>query len=130
MQKPLWRERCLKHPGIMFGKALRNARTRAKERSVPFEITREYIYTLFENQDGKCYYSGMQLSVVKNIKEREHDPLKMTLDCVDPKLGYVAGNIVWCAYCINALKLQMSEAEMLNICSEIVTKTTLRGKVL
>jgi hypothetical protein len=109
----------------MFGKALGNARNRAKKKGIPFELTREYIIELFEKQNGKCYYSGLQLNIVKTNKDRTHDPLKMSLDCVDPELGYTKGNVVWCAYCVNALKLKMSKEEMINICRHIVKRASI-----
>jgi hypothetical protein len=106
----------------MFGRAVQNARYRSKRKNISFELTKEYVMDLFEEQDGKCYYSGIQLNVVKENKDRTHDPFKMSLDCVDPELGYVKGNVVWCAYCVNALKLKMSKEDMLNVCRHIVKK--------
>ena len=119
MKKDKWRERCLKAPNLMFGKALNNAKLRASKRSLPFNLTREYITNLFDSQDGKCYYSGIKMNIVKSNVFKVHDPFKMTLDCVDPKLGYIEGNVVWCLYCINALKLEMSKEEMFDVCSKI-----------
>jgi len=117
-----WRQKCLDYPSIMFGRAVQNARYRSKRKNISFELTKEYVMDLFEEQDGKCYYSGIQLNVVKENKDRTHDPFKMSLDCVDPELGYVKGNVVWCAYCVNALKLKMSKEDMLNVCRHIVKK--------
>jgi len=120
-----WREKCLNHPNIMFGRAIQNARNRAKKKNIPFELTKEHIIDLFEKQDGKCYYSDIQLNVVKVNKDRTHDPFKMTLDCVVPGLGYTKGNVVWCAYCVNALKLKMSKEEMINICRHIAKRASI-----
>jgi len=118
-----WRQKCLNYPSIMFGRAVQNARNRAKKRDIPFELTKEYIVALFEEQDGKCFYSDIRLNIVKKNKDRTHDPFKMSLDCVVPGLGYVKGNVVWCAYCVNALKLKMSKEDMIEVCRHIVKKT-------
>ena len=115
-----WRQKCLNYPSIMFGRAVRNARGRAEKKGISFDITKEYITNLFEEQDGKCYYSGIKLNIVKDDASRTHDPFKMSLDCVDPTLGYVVGNVVWCAYCVNALKLKLSKESMVEVCREIV----------
>tara|TARA_Y100000034_G_scaffold112912_1_gene147353 strand:- start:258 stop:644 length:387 start_codon:yes stop_codon:yes gene_type:complete len=115
-----WRERCLEHPNIMFGTALKNARSRAAKKNIPFDITRKYIKDIFENQNGECYYSGLSLNIVKGDPMVAIDPLKMTLDCIDPSKGYVMGNVAWCAYCVNALKQRMSEEELINICKAVV----------
>tara|TARA_B100000131_G_C17968007_1_gene553188 strand:- start:462 stop:857 length:396 start_codon:yes stop_codon:yes gene_type:complete len=116
----LWRDRCLRHPNIMFGTALKNARKRANKRSIPFDISREYIIKLFEKQLGRCYYSGMDMNVVKKDPNTTIDPFKMTLDCLEPDKGYVEGNVVWCAYCINSMKQRMTKSELINICKAVV----------
>lgn len=115
-----WRNRCIQYPNIMFGKALSNARKRAKKRKVPFQIDREYLLELYNLQSGKCYYSNIPLHVVKEESESVHDQYKMTLDCIDPSLGYVRGNVVWCSYCVNSFKLNMSKDEMIKICISIL----------
>jgi len=106
----------------MFGRAVSNARSRASKKGIPFDITKDFIVTLFEEQSGRCFYSDIQLNIVKENKERTHDPFKMSLDCIDPELGYVEGNVVWCAYCVNALKLKMTVESMVDVCREIVKK--------
>jgi len=117
-----WREKCLEYPSIMFGRAIANARNRASKKEIPFDITKDYILSLFESQGGRCFYSDIQLNIVKENEERTHDPFKMSLDCIDPALGYVEGNVVWCAYCVNALKLKMTVESMVDVCREIVKK--------
>ena len=117
-----WRQKCLNYPNIMFGRAVANARSRAKKRNIPFELTRDDVMSMFESQEGLCYYSGIKLNVVKSDASKTHDPFKMSLDCVDPDLGYVKGNVVWCAYCVNALKLKMSQELMIDVCRSIVKK--------
>ena len=115
-----WREKCLEYPSIMFGRAVANARTRALKKNIPFDITKDYIVSLFEDQKGRCFYSDIELSIVKKDESKTHDPFKMSLDCIDPDLGYVRGNVVWCAYCVNALKLKMSIDDMVGVCRSIV----------
>lgn len=115
-----WREKCLEYPSIMFGRAIRSARTRASKKGIPFDITKGYVLSLFEDQNGKCFYSGIKLNIVKEDERMTHDPFKMSLDCVDPSLGYVEGNVVWSAYCVNALKQKMPTEKMVDVCREIV----------
>jgi len=121
-----WRQKCLTYPNIMFGRAVANARLRAVKKGVPFELTKDEIMKMFDEQGGRCYYSDIKLNVVKSDASRTHDPFKMSLDCVDPSLGYVKDNVVWCAYCVNALKLKMSKQSMIGVCRAIVKKADLR----
>ncbi|HIK67407.1 MAG TPA: hypothetical protein EYF95_05505 [Flavobacteriales bacterium] len=120
-----WRQKCLNYPNIMFGRAVANARSRASKRGIPFALTRDEVMKMFEDQGGRCYYSDIKLNVVKSDASRTHDPFKMSLDCVDPTLGYVKDNVVWCAYCVNALKLKMSKKSMIDVCRAIVKKADL-----
>ena len=121
-----WRQKCLNYPNIMFGRAVANARSRAAKKGLPFELTRDEIMIMFEEQNGRCFYSYIKLNVVKSDASRTHDPFKMSLDCVDPSLGYVKDNVVWCAYCVNALKLKMSKESMIDVCRSIVKKADLQ----
>jgi len=123
-----WLEKCNKYPVIMFSEALRKARSRADKREVPFNIDKEYLISLFKDQEGKCYYSGVQLNIVKKKTGVINDPMKMTLDCIEPGVGYIKGNVVWCAYCVNVFKQKMSVSEMVQICGGII-KTSSENKV-
>ena len=122
-----WKERVDKYPNIMFGRALRSARHRAAKRDIEFNLDKDYIMSLFDEQKGKCYYSGIELNIAKANNSNFHDPLKMSLDCVDHEKGYVKGNVVWCAYCVNALKLKMSTSEMVDVCKGIVKVARRKG---
>ena len=107
------------NPNIMFGRAFRSAKRRALQRNISFDITMDYLIELYNSQDGKCFYSGERINVVKENENRTHDPFKMTLDCLVPQKGYVRGNVVWCAYCVNSMKQKMSISKMLSVCSSI-----------
>lgn len=106
----------------MFKRAFSNAKKRSEKRNVPFDLDIEYIKDIFRAQSGKCYYSGIELNIVRDDLSSFHDHYKMTLDCLDSKSGYIKGNVVWCAYCINSFKLNMSKKEMINICKLILDK--------
>jgi hypothetical protein len=119
-----WRDRCMTYPNIMFGQALRKARARAKKRSIPFGITKDYILGIFDSQSGKCYYSGLDMNIVKKNANDLMDPMKMTIDLKDHRLGYVPGNVVWCAYCINSMKQRMTSKQMVSICNSVVSNSS------
>lgn len=124
--KDSWTLRCKKFPNLMFGKALSNARKRAKKRGVSFEIDRNYLIELYESQSGNCYYSGIPLNVIKNDSAKVHDEMKMTLDCINPKLGYIKGNVVWCSYSVNSFKQNLSKEEMIRICISILQNNNIK----
>ena len=118
--KKSWTARCEANPNLLFLKAIANAKRRSKEKGLVFEIDINYIKELYSKQSGKCYYSKLPLNIVKNQESGLHDSFKMTLDRLDPEKGYVKGNVVWCAYCINSFKLNMSKDKIVEVCKAII----------
>ena len=123
MVRKSWRQRCLDNPDIMFKRAFNSAKNRALDRGMSFDIDVDYLLNLYSKQDGKCFYSGMKMNVVKKDPSKTHDPFKMTLDCINPEAGYTKGNVVWCAYCVNSMKQKMSLGKMLQVCTSISNRS-------
>lgn len=89
---------------------------RAKKKKIEFNLTYEYMLRLYEEQGGKCYYSGLKLCLKRRgagcTKDYSINNLGLiTIDRKDPNLGYVEGNVVWCTYIINTMKAVMNEVE-------------------
>ncbi len=118
--KKSWAARCEANPNLLFSKAIANAKKRSKEKGLVFEIDIDYIKKIYSEQSGKCYYSKLPLNIVKSQESGLHDSFKMTLDRLDPNKGYVKGNVVWCAYCINSFKLNMSKDKIVEVCKAII----------
>ena len=97
----------------------------AKRANVPFDITVEFLIGLFEQQEGRCYYTGAEL-VVKTSGGRgnkttlANSPHQMSLDKLVPNRGYVQGNVVWCTYLINTCKNMYSEKGFYKICKRVL----------
>jgi len=60
-------------------------------------ITIEQLRQLFENQQGRCFYTGLFYTWDKG-------PLRVSLDRVDNTKGYSFGNVVFCCWFVNAAK--------------------------
>lgn len=103
----------------MFQKALRAAKRRAAKKHLSFEIELVDVIDQFSVQNGRCFYSGIDMNISKKSKEL-HDPYKMTLDCKDPTAGYIKTNIVFCIYCINSFKQKMTQLEIKEICKKVI----------
>lgn len=77
----------------------------AKRRGHEFNLSLEYLEELWENQKGKCVYTGWKLKNMKNLSPSSQLPLttdRASLDRIDSSKGYVKGNVqfvCWMAQC-------------------------------
>lgn len=103
-----------------IAKRLAQIRLRAKEQGLPFDLDSDYLYDLWIKSDGKCYYTGFDISFdkVRTDKNTSHD-YQPSLDKKDPTLGYVKGNVIWCANIINTMKNKSTFNEFISICGLI-----------
>lgn len=96
-------------------------KARAKEQGLDFNLTPEYLYAQLQTQSYKCHYTNENLDfTVEN--ENTNTPHRMlpSLDKLDPKLGYIEGNVVWCLYYVNRMKNDLSYKEFIELCQTVI----------
>ena len=82
---------------------------RAKRLNVPCTIVKDHIWKLYQTQEGKCFYTDVLMRCqVGNGSSRE----SLSIDKVEPNLGYIAGNIVLFTRRANTIKSDMTLVEM------------------
>jgi len=81
----------------------------AKKMGLPCNVTAKDLIQLYEQQAGKCYYTGLEMKVSGS---RETDPLLISCDRIIPANGYIKGNVVLCCWGINAMKSKQTPEEM------------------
>lgn len=89
---------------------------RAKKEGIPFSVTLEYLRGLYEKQDGKCAMTGVTLVVNGGWNSP-------SLDKMDPKLGYVEGNVQWLTKKMNTVKQDFTVEEFKELCKTILENT-------
>ncbi len=67
------------------------------------------LHALYEQQNGKCYYTGVEMVLMSTKK---NDLRSMSVDRVDSSKGYENGNVVLCCLGMNLLKGRHSADEM------------------
>ena len=86
---------------FIYRNTLQSLKSRKKkDKNIEFDITREYLNDLWEKQDGKCYYTGIDMVIVKEGKHPQHP----SLDRIDSEKGYTKDNVVLCCQSINFAK--------------------------
>lgn len=86
-----------------------SACTHSKILKLPFEIKSPDLINIYNEQKGKCYYTGLEMSVSGS---RTNDLLLMSCDRIDSTKGYVKGNVVLCCFGINMLKSKLPVQDM------------------
>lgn len=118
-----WLERFSQEELNLFSK-LKNLCTKARLRNQEYdpEVDWEYLFELWDQQNGLCAYSGLPLSIEAN------HPHVVSLDRVDSSKGYVKGNLQLVSWMVNKMKQDFGEDLFLEVCFKItenrIWKTT------
>lgn len=85
----------------------------AKSRNIPFNVSIEYLQTLFDSQNYKCALSGIDIYIeTSRIKTA-------SLDRIDSSKGYIEGNVQWVHKDINNMKMGLDENSFIFYCKKI-----------
>lgn len=82
------------------------AKSRSKKKNILFNLDIEYLLNVYHNQKGKCYYSGIDLKI--KIESCNNNRNVISVDRINPELGYIKGNIVLCCDVFNTMKNNMN----------------------
>ena len=98
---------------------IRKTKGRLRGKNIEFDLDVPYILNLWEQQNGKCCYSGdkMRLQGYGSGKATKNS---CTFDRVDPTKGYVKGNVVLCCMHVNTMKSNLSVEEFVSLCVRIM----------
>lgn len=86
-----------------------------------FEFTRTELIDMFNNQGGKCYWTGVDLVVDELIR---YHPLQPSLDRVDSSKPYSKGNVVISAFFVNLGRGRTPEDLLVDSIKKIALSST------
>jgi len=84
------------------------AKHRAKAKNFEFEITNEIIQNKLKQQNGRCYFSNVEITF------KIYDLHCLSLDRIDSKIGYTVENTVIVTSFINQAKNSIDSEEFIN----------------
>jgi len=104
-----------------FKYSLNKARSRSKERGEETDLTLEYLKQLLEKQNGLCSYTSIVLELPRSSQDADikKSPTKLSLDRIDPNIGYIKGNVEFVCYCVNVMKNDFSKQKMVEFIKKI-----------
>ena len=91
-----------------------NIKSRSFRLGVEFSIPIDEFLIQWEKQDGKCYYTNIEMSCLPKLDN------SFSVDRVDSTRGYVSGNVVFCITWVNAMKSNASIKEFVDMCCAVV----------
>lgn len=103
---------------------IREHLNRVKRRNKEYDITLDDLLEQWEKQKGICPYTKLKLihpSWRSKNKSNIQPYLIASLDRIDPKMGYIKGNIQFISMTANFAKNDMTHEEMVRFC-EIISK--------
>jgi hypothetical protein len=101
------------HKDIPFS-IWQSIKKRAESKNLDFNITIEYLWEIWENQEHKCALTGEILEFSSYYNKNT-----ASLDRIDSKKGYVIGNVEWVHSSINAMKQRYSKDYFINMCKKV-----------
>lgn len=101
--------------GIYWNNCLKSA----KKRNIIFDISCEYAWNVFLQQNRKCALTDLPIFFAKKYNKNEQTA---SLDRIDSDIGYIEGNIQWLNKDVNIMKNEYSQIEFIKICKLIAIK--------
>jgi len=101
------------------GACISQYRKGANKRGLSFEVTAEYLQSLYENQRGLCNMTGMPISLERG-RYNERNTNTASLDRIDSSVGYIEGNVQWVHKHINQIKWHFDKDYFINLCRKVV----------
>lgn len=90
----------------------------SKTRGAVCTMTNDHVLEVWLRQKGRCALSGVKLKCWAG----KHDPMSASIDRIDPRKGYVDGNIRFLAWCVNSFRCHMTDKEVVRIARAIVSR--------
>lgn len=94
----------------------------ANERGIEFLVTMKYLWELFEKQNKKCVFSGLDL-----ILSKDNLNTTASLDRIDSNEGYTENNVQWVHKDVNKMKTDFSDKYFISMCHLISNNTKINN---
>lgn len=95
---------------------------RAAKNKGPSDLTIEFIWELFEQQEGRCKLSGLPIVLdtsLGSLNKNGYQKGTASLDRIDSSKGYTKGNVQWLHKEINQMKSCRTDKEFIYFCKAV-----------
>ncbi len=109
-----------------FRKFMKSVRVRKREnrghRGLGYDITLQDLRDQWEAQDGVCPYTGWKLQLPLSVERWDPETpfhLRASIDRIDSAVGYMKGNIQFCALMANLAKGKLLDEDLIKFCKAV-----------
>ena len=102
---------------------LNNAKRHTDNKDL-IDLDLEYLKTLWDNQQGKCAVTGIELKIkhIHTKKQRtDKSPYQASLDRIDNSKGYVKGNVRFVCYMFNIARNDFTDTDVIEFCKKVAS---------
>lgn len=92
-------------------------KNQAADRDIPFEITIENAWEIFQEQNGICALTGWKISLL--APKTNYTAKTASLDRIDSKKGYLKDNVQWVHKDVNLMKSWFPNERFLDVCKAV-----------
>jgi hypothetical protein len=104
-----------------LSRLITESKNRAKEKSLDFDLDKDFIFSLYEEQDKKCSISGILFDSESNPEFRIR-PWAPSIDRINSKLGYTKNNVRLVCIAVNLAINQFGDSIFDKMCTSYVEK--------
>lgn len=98
---------------------MNNINKRSKDKNYINEMSSEYLVELYNKQNKKCFYTGLEMTLGSYGVEHKKNKLVVSVDRKNSKIGYTKDNVVLCCWIINNMKQDLDIEDFKNFCKII-----------
>ena len=91
---------------------------RAKSKEIEFDLDIDYLVSLWNKQNGLCWYTKREMNFTT------HSPELFSLDRKDSNLGYTKDNVIWCCWTANNIKADISIKDLSKLLIDICRRNS------
>lgn len=100
---------------------LGSSKYRAKQLKVEHNLDKSYLVGLWESQNGCCAVSGRRFDLSRPEQGLCVNSNSPSLDRINPKEGYIKGNVRFVCYQVNTALNQYGEQALIDLCKDILS---------
>lgn len=106
--------------------------SRSKRKNWKLILSLQDLKDIWDKQNGKCYYTGINLKLPKNSSGFKNlvSPWKTSVERLDSSKQYTKDNVVFCCFMANVCKNRFSKEEMFEFCKLIINYNKLNSPLI